>query len=124
MNYDPKNDAHKLSNYKQWKRKHNFITSVEIDLSKLGVKQEVMKVLFEGIVLSFKHNLIFSLYSVDPQSVVVFNPGNLQGVQKDTIFKYASKEQMINAIKIVLLTHHHIYIHQDELPNKIILLDA
>lgn len=125
MNHDPNNDPHKLSNYREWKKKHNFVTSVEIDLLKLGVDSKIIELLYTGVVLAIENKLIFALYNDKPgqESVIVFNTANLQSVQGDTKLKFASLKQMVNAIKLILLTHHKIFIHQDELPNKIILLN-
>lgn len=114
LNYDDKNDAHKQSNYDWWKKNHNFITDVEIDLSKLGVKPKVIKRLHDGIAYSFKNKLTFALYSKRPISVVVFNTSNLQSSQNSVVNKYTSLKQMLNMVKLVLLTHHNIFIEPPE----------
>lgn len=112
--YDNSNDAHKLSNYDWWKKNHNFITDVEIDLSKLKVSQKKIKRLHDGIAYSFQNKLTFALYCKKPVSVVVFNTDNMQSVQGDVKSKYTSLKQMLNAVRLVLLTHHNIYIEPSE----------
>lgn len=108
MNYDKSQDAHKLSNYDWWKKNHNIITDVEIDLSKLGVSAKKIAELGKGISECLKDNMAFALFTNDGKSVVVFVPETLSSLQGEIKTIYANQKQMFNAIKLVCLTHHNI----------------
>jgi hypothetical protein len=106
---------------REWKKKGAFAGRVEVALLKRRVNPDIIKLLCEGVILSIENNLVFSLYT--DKSAIVFNPKNLQSVQGDNKLKFASLKNFIKAIEMTLLTHHSIYVDQDEPPRKIILLN-
>lgn len=112
-NYDNRNDAHKLSNYSWWKKNHNHITDVKIDLHKLGVSNEKVVELFKGLVYCFRNKVAFALFTDDGESIIVFMPQYLSSKQGEIKSYYQSLDKMFLAVKLVLLTHHNIQIHQN-----------
>jgi hypothetical protein len=114
FNYDTNKDAHKQSNYAKWKR-GQFITDVQVDLSKLGVPNKKIKALYKGIVYCFKTNTPFALYCRRTmKSVVVFMPELLMAKQGAVTTKYKDLNQMLNAIKLISITNHDIFFEQKQ----------
>lgn len=115
--FDPKDAAHLQSNYNEWKANVLRTLQVDVDLSKIGVSSEKIDLLVNGISYAMKNNKIFALFIEAKgklQSLVTFIPNTNQSNQSGVITTYSSRLHFINAIKLVCITHHNIYIHEED----------
>lgn len=114
-NFNPKDAAHLQSNYNEWRENTRRLFEVDIDLSLLGVPDYVMLELGSGIAYAMKNNTPFALFIASKnkiESLVTFIPESNKSNQSGIITEYVNKKQFLNAVKLVCITHHNIYIHE------------
>lgn len=114
--YDNKNDAHKLSNYNEWKKTAHIITEVEIKFETTGMTNEDAIKMHNCL----SENIPFGLH--DENDFVIVFPKEITLKQGETFVTYKTTKQLINAIKLLLFSFNKVYVPQ-RLQNKK-LLDA
>jgi hypothetical protein len=109
MNYDTGQDAHKHSNHRQ----ANVIREVIVDLSVVGVTEQTVAQLF----VALKKSKDFILFN--DEGFAAFCPKHLCCYMQtggNTII-YTDLKQMINAIKLIMLTYTEIHITDFQIDN-------
>lgn len=103
-----KEDAHVLSNYRDWRRTSRIVTNVEIRFETTGMSDE------DAINMDrcLRLGVNFALVSKDLQFVCVI-PNTNTLFQDGVTIHYDKPIQMINAIKLLLFTFNRLYIPFD-----------
>jgi hypothetical protein len=104
VDHDPKDDAHRTSNYNEIKSRINKVTEVIVDLSSVGVSPETV----QKVLTCLETSKDFFLFG--NKSYVAFVPKHLYSYQNGVITKYEDARQMLNVIKLVMLAHTNVYV--------------
>lgn len=104
-----KDDAHVLSNYKDWKKTAYIVTNVNIKWETTGMSVEDIidmdKCLF--------YKVPFALVSKENTFICIV-PDTLTISQGGLIMQYLEMTQLLNAIKLLIFNFNMLYIPSDE----------
>lgn len=110
MRYDQSQDAHKQSNYDEWKKTAHIITDVEINLASTGIKMIDVMLMADCMV----NDKPFTLYGETGFIVVIPEHNSIK--QDVMLLKYPGRKQLVNAIKLLLFNFNKVFVPPAELP--------
>lgn len=104
LNHDHNKDAHKLSNYKEWKETAHVVTDVKIDLASTGIRKKDLDLLVECVV----NNVNFCLYG--KTGFVIVLPEFMAVKLNGSLVRYEKPQQFSNALKLLLFNFNRVYV--------------